>query len=82
LETPRCSKCQSHGQLRTAANREWNQPRRKEFVAVNKYEKKIRDLKTTLISAMEMQILEFAQLVSCLALGITVKLLDESQKRF
>jgi hypothetical protein len=30
---------------------------------------------------MEMQSLEFAQQVSCLALGITAKWLDESQKR-
>jgi hypothetical protein len=37
--------------------------------------------KTVLTSAMEMQSLEFAQLVSCLSLGITIKLLDESQKR-
>ena len=28
--------------LRKAANREWNQPRRKQFVAVNKYEKEWR----------------------------------------
>ena len=59
--------------LRKAANREWNQPRRKNFVAVNKDEKEVGDLKTTLKSAMVMQHLEFAQLVSCLALGITVK---------
>ena len=37
--------------------------------------------KTALTSAMEMQSLEFAQLVSCLSLRITVKWLDESQKR-
>ena len=59
--------------LRKAANREWNQPRRKNFVAVNKDEKGVGDLKTTLKSAMVMQRLEFAQLVSCLALGITAK---------
>ena len=58
--------------LRKAANREWNQPRRKQFVAVNKDEG-VGDLKTALTSDMEMQSLEFAQLVSCLALGITVK---------
>ena len=58
--------------LRKAANREWNQPMRKKFVAVNKNEKGIGDLKTALISDMEIQSLEFAQLVSCLALGITV----------
>ena len=49
--------------LRKAANREWNQPRRKKFVAVNKDEKGVGDLKTALTSAMEMQSLEFAQLV-------------------
>jgi hypothetical protein len=57
--------------LRKAANREWL--RRKKFVTVNKDEKGVRDLKTALTSAMEMQSLEFAHLVSCLALGITVK---------
>ena len=34
--------------------------------------KRSGDLKTALTSAMEMQSLEFAQLVSCHALGITV----------
>ena len=58
--------------MRKSAIREWNQPRRKKFVAVHK-DKKIRDLKTALTSDMEMQSLEFAQLISCLALGITVK---------
>ena len=58
--------------MKKAANREWNQPRRKQFVVVNKAEKGVGDLKTALTSAMEMQSLEFAQLVSCLALGITV----------
>ena len=38
-----------------------------------KDEKGVGDLKTALTSDMEMQSLEFAQLVSCLALGITVK---------
>jgi hypothetical protein len=38
-------------------------------------------MKTGLISDMEIQSLEFAQLVSCLGLVITVKLLDKSQKR-
>jgi hypothetical protein len=55
--------------LRKAANREWNQPMRKKFVAVNKNEKGIGDLKTALISDMEIQSLEFAQLISCLDLG-------------
>jgi hypothetical protein len=49
--------------LRKAANREWNQTRRKKFVAVNKYEKVVGDLKAALTSDMEMQSLEFAQLV-------------------
>ena len=39
-------------------------------------------MKTALTSVMEMQSSEFAQLASCLALGVTVKLSDESQKRF
>jgi hypothetical protein len=43
--------------------------------------KGVEDLKTALTSDMEMQSLEFAQPVSCLALGITVKCLDSSQKR-
>ena len=34
--------------LRKAANRDWNQHRRKKFVADNKDEKGIGDLKTTL----------------------------------
>ena len=36
--------------LRKAANREWNQPRRNQFVAINKDEKGVGDLKTTLTS--------------------------------
>ena len=39
--------------LRKAANREWNQPRKKKF-AVNKEENGFGDLKTTLISDKEM----------------------------
>jgi hypothetical protein len=39
------------------------------------------DVKTTLTSDIEMQSLEFAQLFSCLDLGITVKRLGGSQKR-
>jgi hypothetical protein len=58
---------------RKAANREWNQPRRKKFVAVNKNEKGTEDLETALTSDMKMQSLELAQLVFCLSLGITVK---------
>jgi len=40
--------------LRKAANREWNQLRRKKFIVVNKDEKGVEDLNTTLISDMEM----------------------------
>jgi hypothetical protein len=39
---------------RKAANRESNQPSRKKFVAVNKDEKGVGDLKTTLTSDMDM----------------------------
>jgi hypothetical protein len=56
--------------LRKADNKEWNQPRRKKLIAVNKDEKGVGDL---FRSDVEMQSLEFFQLVSCLALGITVK---------
>jgi hypothetical protein len=45
----------------------------KKFVAVNKDEKGVGDLKTVLTSDMEMQSLEFAQLVFYLDLGIAVK---------
>ena len=44
------------------------------FVAVNKYEKGLRDLKTALTSDTEMQSLEFAQIISCLDLGITIEI--------
>ena len=53
----------------------------KKCVAINKDEKRVGVLKTALTSDMEMQNLEFAQLVSCLALGIRVKSLDESKMR-
>jgi hypothetical protein len=43
------------------------------LVAVSKDEKGVEDLTTPLTSDMEMQSLEFAQLVSCLALRVTVK---------
>jgi hypothetical protein len=49
--------------------------------AGNTGEKGVRDLNTALTSATEMQSMEFAQLVPYLALGITVNLLVESQKR-
>ena len=39
--------------LRKDANREWNQPRRKKFVAVKKDEKGDRDLKLALTLDME-----------------------------
>jgi hypothetical protein len=65
--------------LRKVVNRQWNQPRRKKFVAINKVEKGVGNLKTALTSDMEMQSLEFSQLFPCLDLGITVKLLDGSQ---
>ena len=56
-----------------AANSEWKQPRKEIFVAVNKDEKGVGDLKTALTSDMDMQSLEFAELVSCLALRMTIK---------
>jgi hypothetical protein len=59
--------------LRKASNRQWNQPKRKNVVAINKDEEGVGDLKTALTSAMEMQSLDFAHLVSCLALGIKFK---------
>jgi hypothetical protein len=59
--------------LRKAANRKWNQPRRKTFSAVNKDEKGIGDQKTAKKSDIDMQSLEISQLDSCLAVEITVK---------
>ena len=59
--------------LRKANNREWNQPRRKKFVAVNKDVKAVGDVKIALTSDINMQNLEFSQLVSCLSLASTVK---------
>ena len=47
--------------LRKTANR--NYPRREKFAAGNKDEKGVGYLRTTLISDMEMQSLEYAQLV-------------------
>jgi hypothetical protein len=47
-----------------------SQPRRKKFFVVNKVEKGVRELKTALILAMEIQSLEFANLVSSLYLFI------------
>ena len=54
--------------LRKSSKREWNQPRRKKFVAVNKDKKGVGDMKTHLTSEVDMQNLEFAQLVLCLSL--------------
>ena len=59
--------------LKKAAIMEGNQPGRKQFVAVNTDEKGVGELKTALTSAMEIQRMEFVQLVLCLALGISVK---------
>jgi hypothetical protein len=51
--------------LRKAANRKWNTgSRRKKFIAVNKDVKGVGDLNTALVSDMQMQSLEFAQLIS------------------
>jgi hypothetical protein len=56
----------------------------KKCVAINKDEKRVGVLKTALTSDMEMQNLEFAQLVSCLVLGLQLSdlllFLDGSQK--
>jgi hypothetical protein len=57
--------------LRNAANGVEPAQERK-LVAVNRDEKGVGDLKTTLTSDKEMQSLEFAQLVSYLDSGITV----------
>jgi hypothetical protein len=48
-------------------------PGKRSLFKSTKIKKGVGNLKTTLTSDMEMQSLEFAQLVSCLALGITVK---------
>lgn len=53
--------------LRKAATTEWNQPKRKNCIAVKKAER-FGDLKSPLMSNVEMQILEFAQLAFGLAL--------------
>jgi hypothetical protein len=45
----------------------------KKFVVVNNDEKGVGHLKTTFSSDMEMQILDFVHLFSCIALGVTVK---------
>jgi hypothetical protein len=48
-------------------------PGERSFIVVNKDEKGVGDLKTALISDMDLWSLEFAQLVSNLALEIIVK---------
>ena len=58
--------------LRKTANSEWNYPGESSLLQSTKMKKRNGDLKTALPSAMEMRNLEFAQLVSCLALEITV----------
>ena len=45
----------------------------KTFVAINKDAKGVAELTTALTSDMEIQSLEFSQLVTCLDSGITVK---------
>lgn len=52
---------------RKTATREWNQSRRKKYVAVSKDER-VRDLKSTLTSDMEMRNLEFVLLLFGIAL--------------
>ena len=48
--------------MRKAANREWSQPRRERNAAANTAER-VGNLKSTLASDLEMQSLDFAQLV-------------------
>ena len=56
--------------LRKAANREWNQPGRKQFVAVNKDEKEVGDLRTAFSLDKEMQSLEFSSWFPVLLWGL------------
>jgi hypothetical protein len=58
--------------LRKMSNRAWNQSSKKKLVAVNKDEKGGGDLKNDLTSDIEIQSLEFVQLVSRLALEIKI----------
>ena len=63
FETPRCQRARAVGYLlRKATHKEWNQPKRKKYVAVNK-EENTGDLKNILTSDMQPQSLEFFQLV-------------------
>jgi hypothetical protein len=78
LGTIRFSRCQSHGlSTEERYNRECNQPRRGNFVAINKDATGVEDMKTVLTSDMEMQSLEFDKLVSRLAFGSRVKRFEE-----
>jgi hypothetical protein len=56
--------------LRRTAKKKMEPAQDKEVLAVNKDGKGVGDLKTTWTSDTKMQSLEFAQLVSCLALGV------------
>ena len=58
--------------LRKAANREWNQPRRKQLLQSTKMKKEWRSEDRFDISHGD-ESLQFAQLVSCLDSGITAK---------
>ena len=53
--------------LRKVANKDWNQPKRKKFIAFNK-EERVGDLKSTLTSETEMLSLELVMLSFGLAL--------------
>jgi hypothetical protein len=67
LETPRFSRNRAIGYLpRKAADREWNQPRKRNLLQSTKMKKRVGNLKIALISDMEIQGLEFAQMVACL----------------
>lgn len=57
--------------LKKATNREWNKLKRMKCVVVNKDEKEVGDVKSALTLVMEMQSLEFSQLISFLAFRIT-----------
>jgi hypothetical protein len=69
LEIPRCLRCHSSG---LSANREWNQLRKKKFVAVNKDEKGVGDLKMSDIRHGEAKF-GASPAIFCLVLGITIK---------
>jgi hypothetical protein len=74
LETPQFLRCQSHGiSPEECCYQGVEKAQEKKFVAVNKDEKGVGDLKTALTSDMKIQSLEFVQLVFFLDLWITVK---------